>query len=736
LVDAARPEEVRAAILLDGKLDQFEIEVAEGGSLKGNVYRGIVANVEASLNACFVDFGEEKQGFLPFDEIAESSWHERPKKDGKARIEEVIRRGRELIVQVVKDAQGQKGAALTNFVSLAGRYVVLMPNDDARGVSRRISDDSKRRRMKEVAASLRIPDDHGFIVRTAGENRTKTELQRDAAALIRSWREILRAAETGGRRGRRRKGKRGPVLLHEDSDLVVRMIRDHFNQEFEAVVIQGASAYRAACDYVRTVMPRSAEIVKPWEDDVPLFSRYSVEEQLDALFARRVELPSGGSIVIDRTEALTAIDVNSGRSTRAKSQEETALHTNLEAAKEIARQLRLRDLGGLIVVDFIDMATTKANRQVERVLKESLRADKARTYVTRISENGLLEINRQRLKQAIDIQTHRPCATCDGRGTVPAPDFMARQVMRDIEAKASTRLVDKIIVTVAPEVADHVNNHFRRELIALEDRYGIPVRVIGRVGLSQHQRSIQPLSLGQLPDGEQEAIRARRAALEETARLRSEAKAQNVWFDENDLDDEEDLVEERIQDEFSALDDPNWVDPTDDGRAFLGGDDHEDDKGKRGGRRDEKREDVSEEERAALEAARHDRRKRRRELAMHGIAIAPAEVEDDDEDTLEPLAVSADESGVPAEAGDAASADERRKKRRRRRKKRGGPAGTGAAEAAPEGGEDGDDEGDDDEPDTLDEAPAAPPMAAHDDGDEPPGNALVPPPSAALWDEA
>ncbi len=508
LINATRPEEVRAAVLTGRSLEQLEFEVRDAGLLKGNIYKGIVANVEPSLNACFVDFGAEKQGFLPFDEIAKECWHEKPK-DGKnkkkPRIEEVMRRRREIVVQVVKDATGNKGAALTTRVSLAGRYMVLMPLDDSRGVSRKVSSESERKKIKELAAGLKIPEEFGFIVRTAGLDRTKTDLNRDGTQLVRLWKNVL--AQT------KKLKKKQPALLHEDRDLIIRMLRDYLTADTTEVIVDTAQAAANAGAWFKAVMPRSSKVLTHYEGGIPLFDAYGVEEQIEAIFSRRVDLPSGGYILVDPTEALISIDVNSGRSTKQRSQEDTALHTNLEAAAEVARQLRLRDLGGLIVIDFIDMVSTKQNRQVEKVLKDVLKTDKARTYVSKISENGLCEVNRQRIKQAIRLQTHIDCPACEGRGIVPSPEFAARGLLRRIQAKAAAGKVDKVVLGLNPELALHLLNKHRRDLTLIEDECGILVKIDTRPELTVSKMDIRWLSITQLAPAERAELEAHRESI-------------------------------------------------------------------------------------------------------------------------------------------------------------------------------------------------------------------------------
>ena len=708
LINATRAEEVRAAILNDGKLEQFEIEVEDAGLLKGNVYRGVVANVEASLNACFVDIGAEKQGFLPIDEIHPASFHSQPKKTGKKerpRIEEVMRKGGEIIVQVVKDAIGNKGAALTGHISLAGRYIVLMPLDDSRGVSRRIADEGRRKKIKEIAAGLKIPDECGFIVRTAGMNRTKTDLNRDGAQLVRTWKEIMRQAapDAPAKRKRGRRGGQGPKLLFEDRDLVVRMIRDYYTSDISEILIDNPTAYLKAREYIHTVMPRSRKAITLYDERMPLFARHRVEEQIEAVFGRRVDLPSGGYILIDPTEALTSIDVNSGRSTRAKSQEETAVHTNIEAAREIARQLRLRDLGGLIVIDFIDMSANKLNRQVEKTLKDALKVDKARTYVGKISENGLLEVNRQRIKQALQFQTHTNCTMCEGTGTIPTPEFVSLGLIRKIEAKAATGLIDKVVVTLHPEIATFVHNSRRRDLIELEDRFGIIIQVEGRDSVRRNQTGLHWASMSQLTEAERHALETRREALQAHQEADAARRREELMHGDSDASLDAEL------------------------EKYL--------------------ELVSQEEAAELAARpapkqsradqRRDRRGARRASQLRGIAVplpepgedAPDDDNDDDDHRSE----------QPEAAAESEDGGGRKKKRRRRRRKRGSDDGDGREAAAGDGDADDADD-DDDKPSNGSDASAKPALdtdylASLPPG-EAPGSALVAPPSGGLFGDA
>jgi len=722
LINATRPAEVRAAILENNNLESLEIEVRDARLLKGNIYLGRIANVEGSLNACFVEFGAEKQGFLPLDEIHSTCWHQKPPKDqsGKPNVSQVMKKGQPVLVQVVKDAIGNKGAALTTRISLAGRYIVLMPFDESRGVSRKVSSDSARKKIKEIAGALKVPKDYGFIVRTAGLDRTKTDLNRDVAQLIRTWKTVQRNAD---------KKKSQTRLLHSDGDLVLRMLRDYYASDISQVIIDSEEAYTKALDYFGVVMPRSKQVLTRYLDRIPLFSRYRVEQQIESIFARRADLKSGGYILIDPTEALISVDVNSGRSTKQKSQEDTALHTNLEAAREVARQLRLRDLGGLIVIDFIDMSTKKANKQVEKVLKDSLKSDKARTYVGRISDNGLLEVNRQRLKQALQLQTHRDCPTCDGRGVIPSPEFVAHRVLRSIEAKAANGTFAKVAVSLHPELADHCQNHHRREIMDLEERFGVLVAIEGRPGLHRGEQQMEYEGLGGLPDHERKWVEAQRERL---AHERLGEDAQRAAAKEaEDVDAAEAAeIEAELQAELDAAEA--------DGEAKAKSEPAEGEEGeeqprkrrrrrRRGKRRPEDEgaeakaegdEDSAsgddeaqaegegdEDDESALSRSQKRRRRRKRKRS-------PEDGEEGEgSDTTEGEVAAAGEDSEDEDG------EEQPRRRRRRRRRRGRGKGEGESAAASENGE-----------------AAAPAEAAPADHSGPaPGTVLVAPPSDGLF---
>jgi ribonuclease E len=481
LINAQHPEELRIAVVSDSTLDSFHVEAAETGVTRGNIYRGTIANVQPSLNAAFIDYGAERHGFLAIQDVCPDAFYHQPKDHHRPRIEEVLERGKPIVVQVSKESEGQKGAVLTTNLSLAGRYLVLTPFDETRGVSRKVEDEDLRRQLKDQVAKLDVPKGFGFIVRTNAAEQNKTALARDVAALVRLWKQIEVEAKKG----------KGTKLLYSDQDLLVQALRDYLDATIEEVLIDDDAAYQKAEEYLRAFMPRTKMRLTRYTDRAPLFSRYDLDRQIEGIYGRSVPLVSGGSIVIDRTEALTAIDVNSGRSTKAATQEETAVNTNLEAALEVARQLRLRDLGGLVVVDFIDMRAMKNRRRVEKTLKDAMKADKARSSVGRISENGLLEVNRQRIQQALQVRTHRPCPTCGGTGRIASPELVGLNLLRRIEGRAAATSLKRVRVALHPELADAFQNGRRREIAALENEFDIQVEVIASPALHRPDQEIE-----------------------------------------------------------------------------------------------------------------------------------------------------------------------------------------------------------------------------------------------------
>jgi len=490
LINAQRPEEVRIAIISDNILDQYEVAATESGLCRGNIYRGTVANVQPSLDAAFIAFGEDRDGLVRADDVVPSAYYKKVEGDGKhPRIDRILQRGQPILVQVVRDGVGHKGALVTTNISIAGRYLVLMPFDDVRGVSRK-AEDEERQAVKDRVAKLELPEGCGVILRTNALDQPQKTLNRDLNALLRLWKKIRDEWKTG----------KGPRLLYSDQDLIVQALRDTLDSSISEVLVDDDEAFKKAQGYMRTFMPRAGNRLVHYTDRMPLFSRFQLEEQIDRIYQRKVELPSGGSIVIDGTEALTAIDVNSGRATRGKSQEDTAVATNLEAAREVARQLRMRDIGGLVVVDFIDMRSAKHRREVEKTVRDAMKDDKARTTASRLSENGLLEINRQRLKKALQLRTHRPCPTCIGTGTIASPELVGLNILRRIETRAVTGRLGGVRVELHPELADALQNERRQELAALEREFDIQVEIVAAGGL---HRAEERIDWRQRPKGEE-----------------------------------------------------------------------------------------------------------------------------------------------------------------------------------------------------------------------------------------
>ena len=473
LINVADEEESRVAIMEDGILEEFTIEVASREQIKGNIYNGVVVKVEPSLQAAFVDYGGNRHGFLPMGEIHES-WYAGDATNGdrerRPRIQDVLKRNQKILVQVAKEELGNKGASLTTYISLPGRYLVLMPGSDSSGgISRKIEDEEERKKLKETIAQLNPPPDIGIIVRTAGLNRNKTELQRDLTYLQRLWSSIQEKS----------KQSPAPALIYQEHDLVIRSIRDYFTPDIQEVLVDNRDVYRRARDFFQAVMPRYQGRVKLYRDKAPIFAQYELENQIEAIYTHKVELKSGGSIVIDQTEALVAIDVNSGRATREKGIEETAFKTNMEAAQEVARQLRLRDMGGLIVIDFIDMRNIKHIQEIEKALRQAVKRDKARTQVARISQFGLLELSRQRLKPTILEGNYLHCPHCEGTGLVKSTVSLALSVLRRIRAEVTTETVAAVKAILPMDVATYLQNNKRKEISTLEEVYDLTIQLLG-----------------------------------------------------------------------------------------------------------------------------------------------------------------------------------------------------------------------------------------------------------------
>ncbi|WP_419655588.1 Rne: ribonuclease E [Desulfosarcina variabilis str. Montpellier] len=468
LINAVDPEEVRLAIVKDCRLEEFHIESAAREILHSSIFKGVITRIEPSLQAVFVDFGAERHGFLQRQEI-HSDYFQDPPTNGHS-IQNLVKRGQELVVQVTKDPIMKKGAMLTTFVSLPGRHAVLMPGSSNRGISRKIDDETERNRLKEIIDKLDLPDGFGLIIRTAGQGCTKTMLSKDVRYLLRLWKDITERAVNA----------QAPCALYKDRNLAVRSIRDHFSADIKEILIDDESVHHEVKDFLRIISPKQTGIVKLHKSDKPIFTRFQLEDQIATIFNNRVGLKSGGSVVLERTEALVAIDVNSGKGTQKKNIEETALMTNLEAAVEIARQLRIRDLGGLIVIDFIDMREQKHRNQVEKTLRASMKQDRARVKLGKISKFGLLELSRQRLRPSIDFGSMQTCSHCNGKGQVPSTESLGLSVLRKLKLDSLKDGLRQISAQLPVQVATYLLNRKRRELSDLEYKRGITINITAR----------------------------------------------------------------------------------------------------------------------------------------------------------------------------------------------------------------------------------------------------------------
>ncbi|WP_058461219.1 Rne/Rng family ribonuclease [Legionella adelaidensis] len=468
LINATQTEEVRVALVQDHQLFDLDIDCPTEVKKKGNIYKAIVTRREPSLDAVFVEYGAKKQGFLPLKEIAPEYLKQVPAGDEKPPITALIREGQELLIQVDKEERGNKGAALTTFITLAGCYLVLMPNSPrSGGISRRIEGDD-RDELKETLNSLHLNEDMGLIIRTAGVGKSQDELQADLDMLLNQWQAIKNAYNT----------QLAPCLIHQEGDVIIRSIRDNLRKSIREIIIDDQASYVKAKQFIEQVKPDFLPNLKLYNSTVPLFNYYQIESQIEMAYRREVPLPSGGALVIDRTEALVSIDINSAKATSGADIEATALNTNLEAADEIARQLRLRDLGGLVVIDFIDMSSAKNQRDVENRLKEALKADRARIQVGRISRFGLLEMSRQRLRLSLGESAQDVCPRCEGRGTVRSIQSHSLSIIRLIEEEALKEKTAEIQVQLPVEIATFIINEKRDFILNIEKRHGVRVLII------------------------------------------------------------------------------------------------------------------------------------------------------------------------------------------------------------------------------------------------------------------
>ena len=515
LINVSQPEECRIAIMEDGVLEELYVERTSQDNLVGNIYKGRIVNIEPSIQAAFVDFGVGRNGFLHISDVEPQYYRQggldpdkafdlvdsagktadaapatgddaqraqrvqrKPRLGDRPRvkppIQDILRRGDEVLVQVIKEGFGTKGPTLSTYISIPGRYLVLMPPLGRVGISKKIDDERDRRVLRDIMLDLKPPKGVGFVVRTAGTERTKSEMARDMAYLLRLWKSIVK----------RMRKYSAPIDIYQESDMIIRTIRDMFTEDVGRILIDEPAAYERAKEFLELVMPKYAPRLQLYEGKEPLFHRSGLEEEIGRIHQRKVPLKGGGSIVIDQTEALVAIDVNSGSFRTEKSAEENAYQMNLIAAKEIARQLRLRDLGGVIVNDFIDMRKEKYRRGVEKALHDAMKRDRARTKILRTSPFGLIEMTRQRIRPSLRKSIFRDCPTCTGTGTVKTAESMAIEVMRTLHLSESRDDVTRLTVTVHDEVATWINNRKRREITQFEDRTHIQLHVVGKDGVS------------------------------------------------------------------------------------------------------------------------------------------------------------------------------------------------------------------------------------------------------------
>ncbi|MBX7145334.1 MAG: Rne/Rng family ribonuclease [Oligoflexia bacterium] len=491
LINATDPEECRIAIVEDGNIVELEVESNVGGKLKGNIYKAKISRIEPSLQAAFIDIGTQRNGFLQINDIHPAYFKTGRHSDrnpGRARIQDVLEAGQELVVQVVKEEREAKGATLTTYLSLPGRYLVVMPGSDRGGISRKISDSDQRSRLRKLTQELEVPAGIGMIIRTAGLDRSQSELSRDLSLQLKLWEKIVTASQSAV----------CPQLLYKESDLATRVIRDYFTPEIREILIDEPDTFNRVKEFVGEVMPRYRSRVRLYEEKQPMFSSFGVEEQVEETLRREVKLPSGGAIVIDSLEALVAIDVNSGKATAGENIEDTAYRTNLEAADVIAQQLRLRDLGGLIVVDFIDMLDKRHRAAVERRLADALKTDKARVEIGHLSQFGLLEMSRQRLRASLSSQSHVACPHCRGLGKLKNTEIVALEVLRKIQNAVIVGHVSSVKARLSPAPALFLLNHKKQELARLEEQSGGKILILadGRLRSDEYEFEMDSTRVG------------------------------------------------------------------------------------------------------------------------------------------------------------------------------------------------------------------------------------------------
>jgi ribonuclease E len=487
LINATQSEETRIALVSGQTLYDLDVETPRHQKKKANIYKGKITRIEPSLEAAFIDYGSERHGFLPFKEVAEEYFPKTKPESGRFSIKDVLKEGQEIIVQVQKEERGNKGAALTTQITLAGPYVVMMPNNPkAGGISRRIEGD-ERTDIRDTLRDLNTPEGMGLIIRTAGVDKNTEELQWGVNYLVQLWEAVKKASTE----------QAAPFLIHQESDIVILAIRDYLRQDIGEIIIDNMEVFHRARDFIQHVMPEQVYKVKPYQDTIPLFTRFQIESQIESAYQREVSLPSGGSIVIDITEALTAIDINSSRSTKGSDIEDTAFTTNMEAACEIARQLRLRDLGGLVVIDFIDMHSNKHQRDVENKIREAVKSDRARVQIGKISRFGLLEMSRQRLRPSIEESTQIVCPRCHGVGVIRGVESLGLSILRLLEEESMKENTRRVTVQLPVDVATFLLNEKRAQLILIEDRHNLHILIVPNEHLETPQYIMERTRTGE-----------------------------------------------------------------------------------------------------------------------------------------------------------------------------------------------------------------------------------------------
>jgi ribonuclease E len=513
LINAIDKEEQRMAIVEGGKLVEFNIQMAMREPIIGNIYKGIALKVERGLQAAFVDFGAKKNGFLPLHDVG-SEYYRTSDAESKGPKRPMLKPGQEVLVQVVREEKDRKGAMLTAYISLPGRYLVFMPNREGTGVSRKIEDEAERKRLKEFIDQIPKDEESGIILRTAGQNRKKPELLRDYQHLLRLWKEIQKKAES----------VTAPALIYQESDFGVRSLRDYFTPDIAEILVDDPDTFKKVRDYCRIVQPRNVKMIKLYKEDTPLFEKFQLERHADEIYRERVTLKSGGSIVIKPTEAMIAIDVNSGRGSNKRDVEETAFKTNLEAAEAIARQLRLRDLGGLIVIDFIDMWDRKHIAEVEKTFKKALSLDRARIQMSRISKFGILELSRQKKQSAIQDISYTTCPHCMGSGLRPSLEFIALGVYRKIKAEVVKGDFSTVKVTLHWEVSDYLLNQKRQELTNLETAHDTEIHISGSPSMQWGESKFEKIKKPEIEKAPEAEIAPPAAAAKTVAHVAETAK--------------------------------------------------------------------------------------------------------------------------------------------------------------------------------------------------------------------